>query len=83
MFIAVVILICFVVIYCFNIAFFLLNHGSNVSVVAVESSVDSLLDVIAAVNRRDNGSISDPFVCMESGSVNGLDGVGNVGVDVV
>jgi hypothetical protein len=56
---------------------FLLDHGSKVSVIVDEfSSVESFfVDVIAAANRRDNGSISDSLDLFESGSTTGVDGV--------
>ncbi len=77
LFIAVVILIFFVVIYWLKITLLLLDHGSNVSVIVTEdSSIESfLVDTIAAANARDNGSISDWFNCIESGSTVEVDGV--------
>lgn len=69
LFIAVVILIFFVVLYWLRIWLFLLDHGSNVSVIDDdESTFESLFDVIAAVNRRDNGSTSESSSFDESGS---------------
>lgn len=64
-------------IYWLRIILFLLDHGSNESVITDESSsVGSFLfDVIAAANARDNGSISNSFDFVNSGSITGVVGV--------
>lgn len=76
LFVAVVILIFFVVEYWLKIWLFLLDHGSNVSVAVVENSSDDsfFVDVIAAANARDNGSISIWLDFIESGSTIVVDG---------
>jgi len=61
----------------------LLDHGSNVSFIADESSsFESFFGDIAAANARDNGSISVWFDWIESGSKIVVEDV-DVGVVVV
>ena len=80
LFIAVVILIFFVVLYWLRMTLFLLDHGSNVSVIADEdSSIDSFF--VAAVNKRDKGSTSTSWNFVDNGSVTKVDDA--TGVELV
>ena len=68
-------LIFFVVLYWLRIKLFLLDHGSNVSVIAVALSLRAsfFVEDMAAASARDRGSISACEVFTERGSTTGDD----------